>query len=141
MHHHCQHFSSIFQLDLSSIAVRCSFYEIQIDFWKIKNRKRAEFDHNYIFRKFWKYWVLHLLVYSYLWSFSTSLYRLGLHPLISNLMEILVLRYTGWCFCKKILQNGSEFCFKILVVISDSWETFSVSRVFAFLKHYRKLRD
>ena len=48
--------SFISQLELSNSAVRCSLYETHIDIW-IKNRKRAEFDHRYVFRKFWKYWV------------------------------------------------------------------------------------
>ena len=78
MHRHCQHFSSISQLNLPSSVVRCSLYETRIDIWTIKNRKRAEFDHKYIFRKFWKYWIICLLAYSYLWSFSTFFYRLGL---------------------------------------------------------------
>ena len=95
MHRHCQHFSSISQLNLPSSVVRCSLYQTRTDIWTTKNRKRAEFDHKYIFRKFWKYWIICLLAYSYLWSFSTSFYRLGLHQLISNLMGILILRYTG----------------------------------------------
>ena len=112
---HCQHFSSIPQLDLSSSVVHCSVYETHTDIWTIKNRKRAEFDHKYIFRKFWKYWIICLLAYSYLWSFSTSSYRLGLHQLISNLMGILILRYTRWYFRKDILQNSLNF------VINFSW--------------------
>ena len=69
MHHHCQRFSPISQLDLSSSVVRCSLYETRIDIWTIKNRKRAEFDHRYIFRKFWKYWIIYLLPYLLFWSF------------------------------------------------------------------------
>ena len=79
---------------LSSSVVRCSLYETGIDIWTIKNQKRAEFDRRYIFRKFWKYWIICLLAFSYLWIFLTSFYRLGLHELISNLMGILILRYT-----------------------------------------------
>ena len=82
----------LFLLELSSSAV-CSPYETGIDIWTIKNRKKAEFNHRYIFRKFSKYWIICLCAYSYLWSFSTSFYRLGLHQL--NLMGILMLRYTG----------------------------------------------
>ena len=60
----------------------------RIDIWTIMNRKRAEFDHRYIFRTFWKYFIIQILAYSYLWSFFASFYRLGLHQLISNLMGI-----------------------------------------------------
>ena len=90
MHRHCQHFFSISQLNLPGSVARCSLYETRIDIWTGKNRKRAEFDHRYIFRKFWKYWIICLPAYNYRWSFSTSFYRLGLHQLISNLMEKLI---------------------------------------------------
>ena len=96
----CQHFSSICQLEFPSSVVRCSLYETRIDIWIIKNRKRTEFDHKYIFHKFWKYWIIRLLTYSYLWSFSTSFYWLGFHQLF---------RYTGCYFRKNILQNRLNF--------------------------------
>ena len=70
-------FSSILQLDLSSSVVRCSLYESDIDIWSVKNLIRAEFDHRYIFCKFWKCWIICLLAHSYLWGFSTPIYRLG----------------------------------------------------------------
>ena len=66
---HCQHFSSISQLDLSGIIVRYNLHETRIDICTIKNRKRIEFDHRYIFRKFWKYWIIYLLPYLLFWSF------------------------------------------------------------------------
>ena len=89
----------------------CSLYKTRIDTWTIKNRKRVEFDHRCIFCKFWKYWMICLLVYSYLSSFSTSFYRL----LISNLMGILILRYAVWCFRKIIRQNSLNFVLKIML--------------------------
>ena len=106
-----------------------------------KNQKRAEFDHNYIFRKFWKYWIICLLAYSYLWSFSTSFYRLGLHQLISNLMGILILRYTGWYFHKNILQNSLNFVLKFYLEYPIAEWLSQCEEDLLFSKHHHKLRD
>ena len=87
-----------------------TLYETRIDIWTIKNRKKAELGHRYIFRKFQKYWIIYLLAYSYLWNFSTSFYRLGLYQLISNPMGIAeqenTSRTTEQQNTKKHLQNG-----------------------------------
>ena len=132
MHRHCQHFSSISQLDLSSRLARCSLYETRIDIWTIKNQKRAQFDHKYISRTFWKYWIIRLLAHSYLWCFSTSFYRLGLHQLISDLMGILILRYTDVfvkIFCKIVSILFLKFSWNIRLL-----RGFAVFRVFSFFK-------
>ena len=88
-----QHFSSISQLDLLSSTVRCSLYETRIDIWTIKNRRRAEFDHKYIFHKFWKYWIICLLADSYLWRFSTSFYPAGKYWSPGRPRKILIDRH------------------------------------------------
>ena len=139
MRRHCQHFSSIFQLNLPSSVVRCSLYESRIDIWTTKNRKRAKFDHKYIFHKFWKYWIICLLAYCYLWSFSTSFYRLGLHQLISNLMGILILRYNGWYFLKNVLQNSLNFVLKYELEYQIAETLLKCQELLLFSKHHHKL--
>ena len=135
MDRHCQHFSSISQLDLSDIIVRYSLHETRIDIWTIKNRKRIEFDYRYIFRKFWKCWIIYLLAYSYLCSFSTSFYRLGLHQVISNLMGILILKYTGWYFHKNILQNSLNFVLKLYLEYHIAVRLLQCQEYLPFSKH------
>ena len=47
-----------FHFSIRDIEQCYTLYETRIDICIIKNRKRAEFCHRFIFRKFWKYWVI-----------------------------------------------------------------------------------
>ena len=139
MHRYCQHFFSISQLELWSSAVRGSLYETGIDIWTIKNEKRAEFDHRYIFCKFWKYWIVCLLACSYLWRFSICFYRLGLHQLISDLMAILILGYTGWYISKNIWQTSLNFILKFELEYQIGETLLKCLEFLLFSKYHHKL--
>ena len=113
-------------------VVRFSLYKARIDIWTIKKRKRAEFDHKYIFHKFWKYWIIQILAYSYLWSLLTPFYRLGLHQLISNLTGIAEQQKQENTSGTSEQQNKTKkyYQYKTLTYWADNITKFKTRKVF-----------